>query len=75
VVGGRKTFEMRKADRDFQDGDILELAEWRPMVREYSGNKIRKLVTYVMRGPAFGLAEGWVVLGLATPNAKLSDRD
>ena len=68
VVGGRKTFELRKADRDFQEGDILELAEWGPFAREYSGNKIRKIITYVMRGPCFGLAEGWVVLGLATPN-------
>ena len=68
VAGGRKTFEMRKADRDFQFGDILRLREWEPKTEKYTGRACYRRVTYIMRGPAFGLEAGWVVLGLATQN-------
>lgn len=30
VASGRKTFEVRKNDRAYQRGDILELREWHP---------------------------------------------
>jgi hypothetical protein len=74
VVGGRKPFECRKADRDFRVGDILHLAEWGPETEEYTGRVCVRKVTYMLRGPAFGVEAGWVVLGLATPNdLKLSD--
>lgn len=73
VAGGRKPFEARKADRDFEVGDTLRLEEWSPTTREYTGRACERLVTYIMRGPVFGVEAGWVVLGLALPNAKLTD--
>lgn len=67
VAGGRKPFEARKADRDFEVGDTLRLEEWSPTTREYTGRSSERLVTYIMRGPVFGVEAGWVVLGLALP--------
>lgn len=31
---------------------------------KYTGRFMRRTVTYVMRGPVFGLKEGWVIMGL-----------
>jgi hypothetical protein len=71
VVGGRKPFEARKADRDFEVGDTLWLEEWNPATQLYTGRNCERLVTYILRGPACGVEAGWVVLGLATPNAMI----
>ena len=73
VAGGRKPFEARKADRDFEVGDTLRLEEWSPTLREYTGRSCLRLVTYILRGPCFGVEAGWVVLGLALPNAEISE--
>ena len=48
LQSGEKTFEIRKDDRGFQKGDKLLLREHDPMkVREYTGQSIEKIVTYV----------------------------
>lgn len=64
VVDGRKTFEVRFNDRNYQVGDTLVLEEWRPSTRRYTGRRWQGTITYVMAGGAWGLAEGWVVLGI-----------
>ena len=48
VLEGRKTFELRKNDRNFKVGDILWLREWEPLTAKYSGREIRKRITYMM---------------------------
>ncbi len=68
---GRKPFEVRKNDRGFNEGDVLHLMETRwtgaamadgkPL--EYTGRFINATVQYVLRGPRFGIAEGWCVMG------------
>ena len=66
----RKQFEYRKNDRDFQEGDVLYLREWRPPVPEsgadgkYTGNTAKRLVTYVLRGPDAGLPASHCVMSL-----------
>jgi hypothetical protein len=64
VKQNRKTFEMRKDDRQFMEGDWLHLREWHPGDEQYTGRLLRVQVSYVMRGPSFGLADGWAILGL-----------
>jgi len=67
---GRKPFEIRFNDRDFQVGDLLVLRE-----TEYSGEEMKDgkpliytghvkflRVGYILRGPCYGLKDGWVIM-------------
>ncbi len=47
VWDGRKTFEVRVNDRDFKRGDHLDLREWDPTTKEYSGRRIEAQITYI----------------------------
>ncbi len=49
VKAGRKNFEARLADFEVNEGDILLLREWDPLTREYTGNELKKKVTYIQR--------------------------
>ena len=64
VRRGDKTFEVRKNDRNYAVGDTLLLHEFDPATDSYSGRKTDKVVTYVMRGGAFGVAEDHVVMAI-----------
>lgn len=59
---GRKSFELRKNDRDYQIGDILELREMDN--GEPTGREIEKEITYILEGFA-GLKEDYCILALA----------
>jgi hypothetical protein len=69
---GAKTFELRYDDRGYQVGDTLRLRETRHSAAamaageplEYTGNEIRQLVTYILRGPVFGLPPKWVIMSV-----------
>lgn len=63
VVSGRKPFEVRKADRPFQEGDVLILREW-STGSGYSGRYCFRRITYILPGGDFGVAADHVVLGL-----------
>jgi ASC-1-like (ASCH) protein len=69
VVDGTKTFEVRRNDRNFRVGDIVELREWeqdatpRHDVGAYTGRSTFRTVTYVLVD-GDGLEPGYVVLGL-----------
>ncbi len=47
IMDGRKTFEIRSNDRNFQVGDTLRLREWCPKRGDYTGFKIDRQVTYI----------------------------
>lgn len=65
IYVGRKAFELRKEDdRKFNVGDQLVLNHYDPESDYYDGSWIEADVTYVLRGPAFGLMEGWVIMGI-----------
>lgn len=64
VCMGRKMFEVRKDDRDFQVGDTLVLEEWEPANQEYTGRITSAEVTYILRGPAFGIESGTLVMSI-----------
>lgn len=80
VLSGAKTAEIRKADRDYQVGDTLILAEWDNDAQEYTGREVVKLITHRLDGGQFGLEYGYCMLSLGElpvvtiPVADLSSR-
>mgnify|MGYP000030543604 FL=1 len=61
VDTGKKSFELRKNDRNYQIGDILELHEMSD--GEETGRVTEKQVIYIIEGFK-GLEEGYCILGL-----------
>jgi hypothetical protein len=69
LADGRKPFEIRKNDRDYQVGDVLRLREYAPGPDVYTGRELRRTVSYMLEGNdslafAFGLRTGFVAMGL-----------
>lgn len=72
VKNGIKDFEIRRNDRDFKVGDIVVLNEWSN--GKYTGQRIRRRIKYIYHGDdAFGIAEGYCVMGFADPRAAVTD--
>lgn len=44
-----KTFEVRRDDRGFEPGDLLNLREWNPDTQEYTGKEAHGVIGYVLR--------------------------
>lgn len=79
VAKGEKTFEIRQDDRGFNVGDELLLRRTKhtgyemrrlkyPLI--FTGEQEQRKVTHILRGPIYGLADGWVILSL---NAEVSE--
>ena len=65
VYGGDKTFEVRKNDRGYQKGDIVEFVVLYADGCEYSGHPLsnkRYEITYVLSG--WGIEDGYCVFGI-----------
>ena len=68
VKSGKKPFEIRVNDRDYQVGDILVLEEYNntDLSTGYTGQVIIKSVTYVLTNCSqYGLKDGYCIMGLA----------
>ena len=71
VAAGLKTFEIRYNDRNYQVGDQLLLRKTRHTGEEMKNGKPLEYmddygatVSHILRGPCYGLADGWVILSL-----------
>ncbi|MFG6322390.1 MAG: DUF3850 domain-containing protein [Lachnospiraceae bacterium] len=63
VLTGKKRFELRRDDRDYQVGDIFILKEWTPD-GGYTGRQYSGTISYILRGcscPGYGLADGYCI--------------
>ncbi len=49
VESGKKKFDLRVADFDIKEGDILILEEWDPETKQYTGKKIERVVDFVYK--------------------------
>lgn len=73
IESGKKTFEVRKNDRDYKEYDILHLQEHTPCTltedgallchQHYTGREIIKEVGYLLDDPEY-CKEGYVIMGL-----------
>lgn len=61
VKNNVKTFELRKNDRNYKVGEILELHEYE--AGEETGRTCRKLITYMLK-EFTGLQDGYCILGI-----------
>lgn len=57
VWSGVKTFEVRRDDRSYANGDVLVLQEWDPSTREHTGREVVCRVRYLWRD--------WHLVGLS----------
>ena len=63
VWDNKKTFEIRKNDRDFKVGDSITLHAINRETGEYTGSVLARRINYMTD---FEQKEGYVVLGLET---------
>ena len=64
MIYGRKKFDVRKNDRNFQRGDTLHQREWDPQTETYTGAIFETKVEYVLQGGQFGIELGYCVMSL-----------
>jgi hypothetical protein len=68
VVSGKKTWEFRRDDRGFSEGDTVILHLFDP---KNSGQQLDRIlerkIGYMLRGPDFGIPEGYVIFTLLNP--------
>ncbi len=71
IVDGKKTFELRLADFDCEEGDLLVLEEWDPKTKKHTGRKIEKKITFIVKtkNQTFHTEQevekyGWQVIGM-----------
>lgn len=59
IISGKKRFELRLADFEVKEGDILVLEEWDKDKQEYTGRKVEVVATYIFKtkDQAFWLPE------------------
>ena len=66
VRSGRKTFEIRKNDRNYKVGDLLQLIKYNPL-NEALGGVIKVEITYILDDRTY-LQKGYVALGIKVLN-------
>ena len=64
VLEGRKRHEYRIDDRPYQVGDVLRLREYIVCRKQFTGRELRATVTYLARGPVFGIPDAYLVMSI-----------
>lgn len=62
IIRGDKRAEFRLDDRGFAKGDVLTLQEWSPNNLRYSGRKVSVVISDIVRGPHFGIPDGYCMM-------------
>jgi hypothetical protein len=73
IAIGIKTFEYRKNDRDYHSGDTLILRRFDPDLYRYTGERMKKTVTHILYGAAFGIPVGYCIMSLGDHQGEAPD--
>lgn len=73
VWNGRKTFEIRKNDCDYQVGDIIILREFDKKTNKYTGDWIMTKIIYKIDN-FVGIEQGYCVLGIKVLERGVGER-
>ena len=66
IKSGIKTFDYRRDDRGFRVGDVLVFERYDPHTQGYTGEVIRRIVTYIiLGGDVPGLPIGYCIMQIA----------
>lgn len=65
IKGGKKKFELRYNDRNFQTGDILILEELDPHLEAYTGKSITVVAEFILEYWSDGLEPGWCIISIS----------
>ena len=72
LLSGEKTFDLRLADFTCDVGDVLVFEEYDPDKKEYTGRRLEKKITYVLKTrdqPFFKKEDveryGFVIMGIS----------
>ena len=49
ILDGKKTYELRLADFECQEGDVLVLREWNSVDKQFTGRVLEKALTYLAK--------------------------
>lgn len=71
VCSGKKAFELRKNDRGYKEGDILEMMEFTN--GKYTGRAVKAQVTYLLEDFA-GLKEEYCIMSIKVISSKKTER-
>jgi ASC-1-like (ASCH) protein len=69
VSRGKKSFEIRRGDRQYKLGDILVLREYVEQSQRYTGREVRVAVTYILIESCY-VRSGYVVMGIRKVDEK-----
>jgi ASC-1-like (ASCH) protein len=59
ILNGEKSFDVRLADWECKVGDTLVLEEWDPTKSAYTGRKVVKQVTFVLKTKDMEASRVW----------------
>lgn len=63
LIWGRRTYEVRFADRPYREGDLLALNEYNPDLDTYTGRSCLVQVTNLWDDPKY-VREGYVIMSV-----------
>ena len=72
VWAKRKTFELRKNDRNFEVGDIIVLMDYDTSTETYSANEVHGLITHILDSYYDAIHEDYVILSFVEINRLFS---
>ena len=61
IWNGKKTFEVRKNDRDFKCGDLLQLREYDDVLQKYLPREIIVEITFILSDERY-CKKGFVIM-------------